>query len=67
MWRLHQKVLIWIAAGGFNLIGLTWLCTFIFTNFRKHWANVMIPTGIISLLFSLGLFYQKLPFICGLN
>ncbi|HAW52257.1 MAG TPA: hypothetical protein DCX54_08020 [Flavobacteriales bacterium] len=63
---MHQKVLIWLAAGGFNLLGLTWLYTFIFTDYRNHWSKVMIPVGIISILFSLGLFYQKLPFVVGL-
>jgi len=59
MWRIHQKILIWIAAGVFNLLGLIWLYTFFFSNYRGHWANIMIPAGIISLIFSFGLFCQK--------
>ena len=66
MWRTHQKILIWIAAGGFNFLGLIWLYTFFFTKYRGHWANVMIPAGIISLMFSYGLFCQKISSVFSL-
>lgn len=64
-WRIHQKILIWIAAGGFNFLGIIWLYTFFFAN-RGHWANVLIPAGIISLIFSYGLFCQRLSSIFSL-
>ena len=59
MWGIHQKILIWIAAGVFNFLGLVWLYTSLFANYRGHWARVMIPAGIASLLFSYGLYCQK--------
>ena len=63
---MHQKIFIWVAAGGLNLLGLIWLYTFIFTHYRGHWANVMVPAGIVSLIFSFGLLYLKLSFVFSL-
>lgn len=63
---MHQKIFIWLAAGGLNFLGLIWLYTFIFTNYSGHRAKVMIPAGITSLIFSFGLLCLKPSFVLSL-
>jgi len=67
MLRMHQKVLIWLAAGGFNLLGLIWLYSFIVSGYRGHWAYAMVPAGIISLILSYGLICMKLSSVFSLT
>lgn len=54
-WKLYQIVLIRLAAFIFFLLGLRWLYIFLFTDYRSHQAIIMIPLGMLTILFSFGL------------
>lgn len=54
-WKLYHIVLIRLAALGFIYLGLGWLYIYIFTDYRSHLAFIMIPLGVLTILFSFGL------------
>lgn len=45
----------------FAALGIRWLELFIFTSYREHLRIVMIPLGVIAVLFGFSLLYFSLP------
>jgi hypothetical protein len=54
-----------MSAFGFLALGGAWLYTFLFTNHRPHHAGVMIPVGMLMVLFAWGIFFLKRWCIVG--
>jgi hypothetical protein len=50
------KLLARVMSVGFFAMGVAWLYTFLFTDFRPHHGMVMVPVGALTILLSVGLF-----------
>ncbi len=56
MWKIQHKLLIWLAALGSNILGLTWLVTYFTGTDHTHTGMFMLVVGIGALLLALGLY-----------
>jgi len=54
-WKSYQVIFIRLAASILLLLGSRWLYLFLFTDYREHHAPVMIPLGIVTILYSISL------------
>jgi hypothetical protein len=54
MWKLHQKIFIWLCAIGLNIKGL--LCIYIFLSLKHYHSQYLLPVGVFAILLSLGLY-----------
>lgn len=63
MWKLHQKILIRLAALVLNITGLAWLSTFFIYVDTSHRSPFILPFAVGALVLALGLYLLWLPAI----